>query len=287
MFKYAKRWIAIGAFTLALPVAASAQQAFARGAVNLRAGPSANYPLVAQLGPGQPVEVMGCTNGYGWCDVVLPDGLRGWVYAQSLDYAYEDRRVPLATYGALIGVPIVSFVIGSYWSDYYRDRPWYGDRRWWRGGPPPPAAGWHPPPPARPEWRPQPFRPGPGFAPQPGYRPQQRPPAVQQPHENIMRPQFAPGREMRQPRAAPEMRPQQRAPEVQPARPSPQVRQPPAAQMRSQQPGGRPAAGGPPPGAARPQGGGGRPGGGGGRPQEAGGGAPGGEPPPNIMAPRR
>ena len=53
--------------------------AFTRGGVNLRAGPGDDYPLVASSAPGQPLEVMGCTSGYGWCDVVLPDGLRGWV----------------------------------------------------------------------------------------------------------------------------------------------------------------------------------------------------------------
>jgi len=170
----ARRWIGIGigVFALVLPLAAAAQQAFTRGAVNLRAGPSGDYPLVARLAPGQPVDVIGCTAGYGWCDVVLPDGGRGWVWSRSLDYAYQERRVPLATYGAVIGVPIVTFVIGSYWANYYRDRPWYGDRRWWGSRPPPPAMGWSPPPPVRPAWQPRPW-PGPGFRPPsaPGIRP--------------------------------------------------------------------------------------------------------------------
>jgi uncharacterized protein YraI len=111
---------------------------------------------VARLAPGQPLDVVGCTSGYGWCDVVLPDGGRGWVWSRNLDYAYQDQRVPLATYGAVIGVPIVAFAIGSYWADYYRDRPWYGDRRWWGNRPPPPMAGWRPPPPVRPGWQPRP-----------------------------------------------------------------------------------------------------------------------------------
>jgi uncharacterized protein YraI len=164
------RWIGIGAIALALPLTAAAQQAFTRGSLNLRAGPASNYPIVATLAPGQPVNVVGCTNGYGWCDVVLPDGLRGWVYAPSLDYAYEDRRVPLASYGAAIGIPIIGFAIGNYWSSYYRDRPWYGNQRWWGNRPPPPRAGWQPGPMARPDWRPNPWQ-GPGFGPRPGPRP--------------------------------------------------------------------------------------------------------------------
>lgn len=192
------RRAALGALVLLLPLAAAAQQAFTRGAVNLRAGPSGDYPLVARLGPGQPVDVVGCTSGYGWCDVVLPDGGRGWVWARNLDYAYQQQRVPLATYGAVIGVPIVSFVIGSYWADYYRDRPWYGDRRWWgHRPPPPPIAGWRPPPPVHPGWQPRPW-PGPGVRPPHG-------PGVRPPHGPGIRPPVDPG--FRPPRPQPGFRP--------------------------------------------------------------------------------
>ncbi|WP_431274510.1 SH3 domain-containing protein [Variovorax ureilyticus] len=180
MHKLTWRWIGIGALALSLPIAAAAQQAFTRGSVNLRAGPSSAYPLVALLAPGQPLQVMGCTAGFGWCDVVLPDGLRGWAYAGSLDYAYEEQRVPLAAYGAVIGVPIVTFVIGSYWGDYYRDRPWYGQPRWWGGRPPPPpVAGWRPLPAPAPAWRPNPW---------PGYGPGYRPPAGVRPPAAAFRP---------------------------------------------------------------------------------------------------
>lgn len=195
MNKLVQRWIGIGTIALVLPVAAAAQEAFARGTVNLRAGPSGDYPLVARLGHGQPFEVLGCTSGYAWCDVVLPDGLRGWVYAANIDYAYDDdRRVPLASYGAIIGVPIIGFTIGNYWSNHYRDRPWYGERRWWGGHhPPPPVAGWRPVPAPRPDWRPNPWRdpgyahPGPGFRPQPqpGWRPS---PGQQPPQDHGVRP---------------------------------------------------------------------------------------------------
>ncbi|VTU12949.1 hypothetical protein SRS16CHR_00188 [Variovorax sp. SRS16] len=193
--RIAQRWIGIGALAMVLPVVAAAQQAFTRGPLNLRAGPSGDYPLVARLGPGQPLEVLGCTDGYAWCDVVLPDSMRGWANASRLDFAYEDQRVPLATYGAAIGIPLIGFAIGNYWADHYRDRPWYGDRRWWRGGPPPPMAGWRPPPPPHAGWRPNPWQgpgfgprpgPGPGFRPEPGFRP---PPGIRPPVD----PGFHPG----------------------------------------------------------------------------------------------
>lgn len=238
------RWVGVGALALSMPLAATAQQAFTRISVNLRAGPAADYPVVAVLGGGQPLDVMGCTGGYSWCDVVLPDGLRGWVFAQGLDYAYEQQRVPLATYGAVIGVPIVTFALGSYWSNYYRDRPWYGDRRWWGSRPPPPAQGWRPPPPPRPEWRPNPWRPGGPGGPGPGFRPRpDRPPpsgpGVRLPRDDGFRPRPDPG-----------YRPPGPRPEFRPDRPRPQQ----GAEFRPQRPNpaaeGRP--GRPPPGAGRP-----------------------------------
>ena len=170
-------WLRAGALAgaLALPLAALAQQAFTRAGVALMAGPGNSYPQVAYLHEGQPVDVIGCTQGYGWCDVVLPDGMRGWIYAAILQYPYQGAPVPLHNYGAVIGVPIVTFTIGNYWGRYYRDRPWYPEPRWWGGRPPPPpGAGWRPPPPSRPDWRP---RPGP---PPPNFRPP-RPPAWQGP----------------------------------------------------------------------------------------------------------
>ncbi|WP_213954566.1 SH3 domain-containing protein [Variovorax sp. dw_954] len=163
---FGMRWIGIGALALMLPLVASAQEAYTRGSVNLRAGPSNDYPLITRLAPGQAVSVVGCTGGYGWCDVVLPDGLRGWAAATRLAYPYGGATVPLASYGAIIGVPIVTFSIGNYWGNYYRDRPWYGEPRWWGGRPPPPPVpGWRPPPPPHAGWQPRP--PGPGYVPPP------------------------------------------------------------------------------------------------------------------------
>ena len=150
-----------------------AAQAFAQAAaytsspVDLYAGPSGDYPVVASgIGAGVPVTVMGCVSDYSWCDVALPD-LRGWVYAAYLSYPYEGQYVPLQGYGSVIGLPVIGFSIGSYWGNFYRDRPWYGERERWAhvpspgyGGRPPgarPPDGMRPPMPgARP---PEPGRP--------------------------------------------------------------------------------------------------------------------------------
>jgi len=246
--KLAQRWIGIGTLALALPIAAAAQEAVARHTVNLRAGPSGEYPVVARLGPGQPFDVLGCISGYSWCDVVLPDGLRGWVYAGAIDYVYDNRRVPLATYGAIIGVPIVGFSIGNYWSNHYRDRPWYGEQRWWHGQrPPPPVAGWQPVPAPRPEWRPNPWHdrdPGyrrhadPGVRPYPGWQP---PPGQRPPPDQGFRPP-RPDRDIRPPQPGPDFH-QRAIPGVQP----PMHAQPPAMPQGVRPPQVQPA-----PPAARP-----------------------------------
>ncbi|WP_322058098.1 SH3 domain-containing protein [Paraburkholderia sp. J63] len=133
-------------------------QAFTSTTVNLYAGPAGDYPVVAQVPGGVSLAVMGCVAGYSWCDVSLP-GLRGWVYGGYLTYPYQGARVPLMNYGSTIGLPIVTFSLGAYWGNYYRDRPWYGNQSHWyrhpgpRPGPPPairppvrpPAHGARPP----------------------------------------------------------------------------------------------------------------------------------------------
>jgi uncharacterized protein YraI len=171
------------AAVLALPCAAFSQvQAVTNEPVNLMAGPGDDYPVVAGLAPNQPVEVMGCVSTYEWCDVVLDD-VRGWIYGGALTYAYEGNYVPLLSYGAVIGLPVVVFSFDTYWDRYYRGRPWYGDRDRWRHVGPPGYQGrpYQPPPQAQP-YRPpgQPYPNGGGsYAPpvqgqtqgQPVYRP--------------------------------------------------------------------------------------------------------------------
>lgn len=181
------------------------QEAYTTKAINLRAGPDRSYPLVAQLGPGTPVTVAGCESDYRWCDVIYGD-VRGWVYAKSLQYAYENRQVPIYGYGAAIGLPIVTFSLFSYWDSYYRGRPFYRDR---------------------PRWENRTYRPGPAFV-APG-RP--RPPQFNQPRPG--QPQFHPGRPV-DPQYRP---PRPERPQGQPIRPDRPQGQPP----RPERPQGQPS----------------------------------------------
>jgi uncharacterized protein YraI len=168
--------ILMGAAAAIAPLLATAQQAQTSKWVNLRAGPAREYPLVQTLPPATPVAVQGCLSDYSWCDVIVPGNDRGWVYAGNLVYPYQSSEVPIVRYGANIGLPIVTFVLGAYWGDYYRQRSWYGHRhRWedWRHQPFRPGFR-PPPPPYRPDVRPP--RPRPPVGPGPGVRPPPRPP---------------------------------------------------------------------------------------------------------------
>jgi uncharacterized protein YraI len=118
----------VAAVLLAAPAVAFAAPGMINSSVNLRAGPSVEFPVVNRLPGGAPVEVHGCIRQDLWCDISW-GGERGWVAAQYLDYLYDGRYVDLPSY--VVDVPIASFVLTSYWSSYYFGRPWYRRHAWW------------------------------------------------------------------------------------------------------------------------------------------------------------
>ena len=119
---------------LVLPAAAHAQQVFVSEPLQLYAGPGPQYPVLLTLYPGVDIGVEGCLPGYQWCDVVLPDGLHGWVYGGGLAFPWMGQGLPMPQYGASMGIPLIGFIMGDYWGRYYRDRPWYGEHRYWQIG---------------------------------------------------------------------------------------------------------------------------------------------------------
>ncbi len=134
---FAIRAVAAGVGLLALSGTALAQtQAYTNAPVDIYAGPAPDYPIVAQVQEGSELTVLGCVQDYSWCDVAAP-GLRGWAYGGYLSYPYQGTEVPVMTYGATIGLPIVAFSIDSYWGSHYRDRPWYRDEPRWANHRPP------------------------------------------------------------------------------------------------------------------------------------------------------
>ena len=150
-------WFLMAALCLAAPTVASAADGYVTGNVNMRAGPDSGYPLIVTVPAGTPVAVQGCTTDWEWCDVIASDN-RGWIAGNFIQYDYQGQTVLLPAYGARIGVPIVTFVISSYWDSYYRNRPFYRQRTTWyhRTMPhrPPPRPIHNPPRPVHPAPKP-------------------------------------------------------------------------------------------------------------------------------------
>lgn len=163
MYRPRLTW-SLGALLLAAASIAGAQNAYTSRPMNLRAGPDREYPMVAQLDAGAPLDVHGCLDDWSWCDVSF-EGDRGWLYAGGISFVYQGDRVPLYSYGPRLGLPIITFSLNSYWGSYYRGRPWYAQRNTWahRRMPPHmrpagrPGAGAGPRPHAAPASRPAPM----------------------------------------------------------------------------------------------------------------------------------
>jgi len=126
------RGLFIAAAVLLMPTAALAAPGIVTTTVGLRAGPGEGFPTVDRIPGGERVNIHGCLRGTAWCDVSWSDD-RGWVSSQYLEYLYRNRYVYLPDYVDEIDVPVVPFVLTSYWSSYYAGRPWYQRRAHWSG----------------------------------------------------------------------------------------------------------------------------------------------------------
>ncbi len=128
-------------------MAASAVQGYTTASVNLRAGPSTSYPVVAAMGAGDRVTIYGCLSGWTWCDIDWK-GARGWAAGRYLEVLYEQQRRPVPSYGQYLGLPALTFGIGSYWQQHYGNRSFFSDMQRYQGSDAehkPPAAKNQPP----------------------------------------------------------------------------------------------------------------------------------------------
>jgi uncharacterized protein YraI len=115
---------------LLTPTAALAAPGIITASIGMRAGPGPGFPTVDRIPGGAHVNIHGCLRGDAWCDVSW-SGDRGWVSSQYLEYLYRNHYVDLNDYAHVIDVPVVPFVLSSYWSSYYPSRPWYHRRAYW------------------------------------------------------------------------------------------------------------------------------------------------------------
>ncbi len=112
---------------LLAPIAAQAAPGVVIHHTGLRAGPGKNYPLLARLEGGAPVDVLGCVTGWGWCEVVA-GGVHGWTVGKRLGMVLAGRNVQVGLYGPRLGLPMVEFEERPYWAQYYRNRDFYVQR---------------------------------------------------------------------------------------------------------------------------------------------------------------
>lgn len=98
---------------------ASAYDAAATAALNVRTGPGTNYPVIAALSPNQIVQVGQCNTSNTWCQVTATN-IRGWAsarYLRPVGPTTPPRPAPVTPgnpdVGFSINTPNFSFSIGS------------------------------------------------------------------------------------------------------------------------------------------------------------------------------
>src|SRR5512142_2704398 len=118
------------ALALGAPLLAQAAEGWVVADISLQAGPDTDFPSLAELEAGTPVSIQGCIDGWTWCDVIVGnDEDRGWVPGTFIEEEVSGRPVVLIDAGPRIGIPIVSFSIGTYWDRHYHNRPFYAERQ--------------------------------------------------------------------------------------------------------------------------------------------------------------
>src|SRR5262245_41298322 len=122
--------LAASLMTLSPAKAAARPNGYPVTNVNLRAGPGTYYPVIVVVPARSWISIRGCLADYAWCEVISA-GNRGWMRSIYLQGWYQGHYYSLRDYAPRLGYPVVTFDIGPYWDNYYRDRPFYGERARW------------------------------------------------------------------------------------------------------------------------------------------------------------
>ncbi|WAJ28398.1 SH3 domain-containing protein [Antarcticirhabdus aurantiaca] len=118
-----------------VPATASAEtSAYSITSVNMRAGPSTSYPVVATLPGHSALLVHGCDVGVSWCDVSWSHQ-RGWVSARYVQVTHRgSTTIITSSVAPALGVAVIPFD-RTYWDTHYRGRAWYGEWPRYYGAP--------------------------------------------------------------------------------------------------------------------------------------------------------
>jgi uncharacterized protein YraI len=114
--------------------ASAATNGIAVTSVNLRAGPSTQYPVVRVMPQSASLVIYGCSGDRTWCDVSWA-GARGWVSASYIYVNYNGQQTILtSSIVPVIGIATVAFSV-AYWDSHYHSQPWHGHwNRYYHGG---------------------------------------------------------------------------------------------------------------------------------------------------------
>ncbi len=126
--------MAAAAVVLTVAAAPKAEAAYYDGVaattLNVRAGPSGNYPIIGRIRAGSAVNIRNCIQGYRWCDVST-GGFRGWVAGKNVRTRYRERNDNVSLLGQLLGIGTVNYNEQSYWGENYYDRDFYRTKYGW------------------------------------------------------------------------------------------------------------------------------------------------------------
>ncbi len=76
--------------------------------MDVRSGPGEEYPAVGTATRGSQATLDGCVEGGQWCRIDV-NGMRGWVFAQSLTVDQDGGTVVVEKHGRDLGVPVVTY----------------------------------------------------------------------------------------------------------------------------------------------------------------------------------
>lgn len=113
------------------PQGARASDAYATTNLHLRAGPHSGLPIVATLRRHERVELLGCVNGYQWCEVRTNYDEYGWVSSYYLRTIVGRNSYTIIDSDGSSHTRIIIYRPRDYWDRHYRNKSFYRDRDKW------------------------------------------------------------------------------------------------------------------------------------------------------------